>query len=561
MSNLRTRLYSLAGIAVTFAGMSYAQTTITCNAAATTTSVVNPSLRSEGETELVADFKENAPGCTVGNGTGTSGAITGAVYATLSLPVTSKSLTATQAAGAGNAGNSEAVLVITDTTGNVTAAGPPAVQNYGTQVYYGTVTGNQIAFTGVVFPAAFTFAVQNVRVNASTGGAPQVTETVLLSYASTANTTSNAALATQNVGYVLQSLSAVANLNSIPATGYVTCVGNVYSNLPGAAAATASFTLSIKELFGGAFKTAGPANGAQAGEGGTYVNAATSAGVATTATQINVTLGNVPAGATVYMPQSISVNGTTLTMANTTAATGPTSIVAYNNANAATYGAEVGLTATNNGIVATYTVTASNSASGATTFNIPVFLNIPVNTAVQTGVTAGVYYSPTGAVTGPATTIPTFVASTATPLTESAIGVCATNLLFTFVTNQLGFDTGVAISNTSTDNLGVGGKSAAANQTGTCTLSFYGAGAPNPAVAVADPAGAIASGATHTFTISQVAPGFQGYMIAACPFQYAHGFAFITYNLTQANGVAEGYLAEVLNGRPAAGAAAEPVTF
>src|SRR5262249_17760836 len=116
-----------------------------------------------------------------------------------------------------------------------------------------------------------------------------------------------------------------------------------------------------------------------------------------------------------------------------------------------------------------------------------------------------------------------------------------------FVTNQLGFDTGLVVANTSTDNLGVAGKSVATAQSGTCTLSFYGAGAPTPASGVADPGGSTASGTTHAFLLSSVAPGFQGYMIASCPFQYAHGFAFLAYNLTQNNGVVEGYIAEVLN--------------
>jgi hypothetical protein len=140
-------------------------------------------------------------------------------------------------------------------------------------------------------------------------------------------------------------------------------------------------------------------------------------------------------------------------------------------------------------------------------------------------------------------------------------------LLFPFVTNQLGFDTGIAISNTSMDALSTNKASASypssvAAQTGTCTMSFFGNTPPSPATGVAMSA-ATAAGATSVFTISQVAPGFQGYMIASCPFLYAHGFAFITYNLTQANGVAEGYLAEVLTpGRaPGANGASEPVTF
>jgi hypothetical protein len=35
-------------------------------------------------------------------------------------------------------------------------------------------------------------------------------------------------------------------------------------------------------------------------------------------------------------------------------------------------------------------------------------------------------------------------------------------------------------------------------------------------------------------------------MIANCNFLYAHGFAYVVYNLTQNNGAAMGYLADVL---------------
>jgi hypothetical protein len=109
-----------------------------------------------------------------------------------------------------------------------------------------------------------------------------------------------------------------------------------------------------------------------------------------------------------------------------------------------------------------------------------------------------------------------------------------TNLLFTFFTNQGGFDTGLSISNTGTDPLGTVGKS------GTCTLNFYSAGAPIPPLST----GTIASRVTYVNTASTVATGFQGYMIATCNFPYAHGFAFICD--VGARSLAMGYLAQVV---------------
>ncbi len=109
-----------------------------------------------------------------------------------------------------------------------------------------------------------------------------------------------------------------------------------------------------------------------------------------------------------------------------------------------------------------------------------------------------------------------------------------TNLLFTFITNQGGFDTGLVISNTSTDPFGT------APQAGSCTLHFFsGSGSPPPIAT-----GNIASGTSYTFLASTTVPGFQGYMIATCPFAFAHGFAFISD--LGARNLAMGYLAEVI---------------
>jgi hypothetical protein len=105
--------------------------------------------------------------------------------------------------------------------------------------------------------------------------------------------------------------------------------------------------------------------------------------------------------------------------------------------------------------------------------------------------------------------------------------------LFPFVTNQSGFDTGLAISNTSTDPFGT------AAQQGPCTLNYFGANAP-AAVTTAS----VASGTTYVALASAQAPNFQGYMFAVCNFQYAHGFAFISD--VGARNLAMGYLALIV---------------
>jgi hypothetical protein len=108
-----------------------------------------------------------------------------------------------------------------------------------------------------------------------------------------------------------------------------------------------------------------------------------------------------------------------------------------------------------------------------------------------------------------------------------------TNLLFPFVTNQNGFDTGFAIANTGTDPLGTVGTN------GTCTLSFFGANAPASITTAT-----IAAGTIYTGLISSAAPNFQGYMVAVCNFPFGQGFTFISD--VGARNLAMGYLPVVL---------------
>jgi hypothetical protein len=160
----------------------------------------------------------------------------------------------------------------------------------------------------------------------------------------------------------------------------------------------------------------------------------------------------------------------------------------------------------------------------------------PVGTA-----TVNMSYAPTppnafsassGGAASSTLTIPRF-ADTSSATSILNIRLCNTVLLYPFVTNQAGFDTGMAIANTTTDPFGT------RNQNGSCTLNFYGASAP-PAVNT----GNIATGTVYTTLASTSAPGFQGYMIAVCQFQLAHGFAFVSD--IGARNLAMGYLALVL---------------
>jgi hypothetical protein len=171
-------------------------------------------------------------------------------------------------------------------------------------------------------------------------------------------------------------------------------------------------------------------------------------------------------------------------------------------------------------------VAQNSPPAGASTVNLSFAPTPPSFTAT------------TGAAASSSLPIPRFIADPNAPKTILNINVCRTILLYPFVTNQAGFDTGLAIANTSTDPFGTG------PQAGACTLNWYsGAASPPPTTTPS-----IASGTVYATLTSVTVPGFQGYMIAVCTFQYAHGFAFISD--LGARNLAMGYLALVIPDPP-----------
>jgi len=161
-------------------------------------------------------------------------------------------------------------------------------------------------------------------------------------------------------------------------------------------------------------------------------------------------------------------------------------------------------------------------------------------------VTINGMYGPISTVTKMSSTAPSpRFADTSSATNLVKIDPCVTNLLFPFVTNQAGFDTGMVISNTTKDPWDH------ATQAGVCKLNYYGdtnGGAAPPAqTSAVIPAGdyliwGLSGGGKFGIAATQ---GFQGYIIAQCKFQCAHGFAFISdYGNTR---TAQGYLALVMD--------------
>lgn len=156
--------------------------------------------------------------------------------------------------------------------------------------------------------------------------------------------------------------------------------------------------------------------------------------------------------------------------------------------------------------------------------------------------------------------IPRFITNPATPGQLFRITACQTNLLFPYVTAGYGFDTGMAIANTSED---IFSDPQNRRQEGTCKLTYFGSlsSAPRDLVTRTETtARNVRAGETLAWSMTNGSdpamgwemkgyPNFTGYAIAQCGFRFAHGFSFITDGLIGRGAtMAQGYLALVLDG-------------
>jgi len=463
------------------------------------------------------------------------------------------------------------IQVATDTKNPTTPAA-------GANVFQGIVSSNSVTWFGVpVLPPGTTgfqrvFRFTNIRANASKlGSAGSVTGAtpVIASIGVSAPAALPISNVTPTVGIVQSGLKTSVSANK----NFNQCVT--------ASKAQFSNVLTFTELFGTAFKTRTVPNsdGLNASQTlnpkqnvpGAVSNAESNfvlpigsaqAGLADYGTRLKATFNNVPNGVTLW----VSVNNTDKT--GLVAATHPTTIGGFDTTNnfaqlvtAETAGDTPFPSVASTDTVSGIPVVAIPSSGGTATatwevvntnpnqnenFYFGVFISYTSNVAQNTppvgSMTVNMSFAPTppaftaasAASASSTLTIPRFVADPNAAAKALTINVCQTVLLFPFVTAQSGFDTGIAIANTSTDPFGTG------PQAGTCSLNWYSGTTPPPPTAVAS----IASGTVYTNLASVAVPGFQGYMIAVCKFQYAHGFAFISD--LGARNLAMGYLALVI---------------
>ena len=599
--NFRRWITALAVVTL-FVGLAAAQTSgggtaLTCN----TVAQVTPTIRSEGLTEEVGDIVITCQGgsyLTTG-----SAIPQGNIVISLSLPVTSRLATGSAPAGAAGQPSEAILLVDEPNSGLapvVAGFGPAApisvcptpgsgctayaqqvggipvasssassaVATY--NVFQGNVANNTISFQGIPFLPPVTagisrvYRITNVRVNATVAGSSVVSGVVpVYAYIST-NGSSTLPINSNNGITVAFASSSLNPTVTNASTSFVQCVGQTQALVA---------TLNYNELFPSAFKTRIAPFGTT---GTSYIGTSSSigypqqsipgqlygsesnlilpvngvqAGLADFGTRFQAVFANLPTNATIYV-----------SVTNTNAGTGVVggyNIIEPSVALLTTGGAS--------GVFTPYTTSTlyplTLTSNAATVWWEAVNTNTSANENFQFGVyvtyaannppvpspggtpTVTMSYAPISNV-GKATAtdpIPRFILGTASvpQAINLIVGPCQTILLFPFVVSSSGFDTGIAISNTSMDPFST------ATSTGTCAMYFYGLAAPATFNIGPIPAGDGTDPTKYSFMTSAVAPGFEGYVFAVCNFQFAHGFAFISD--PGARNLAMGYLALIVN--------------
>ena len=515
------------------------------------TSGVPPLLRAEGATELVGDIVLVCTGGTSGLNQSFN------LQVFLNTQITSRLVL-------GN--TTEALLIIDENLAvgsvvNGERAGP---------------NGNSVVFTNIPFTSPGggqrTIRITNIRANAAGLGASntliptQVTAFLAVS--------SSQALPLNNpqltVGYIQPGLRFdtrdCGGNDAFTSTAFEQCLGRndagAKSDLRNGNIGTIQFSLRYREGFQTAFRPRlAPGQTGQGMAGVTYYSESgllyNLAGVANSGTRFAARFSNIPAGVRLFVTNTPSFGSSASISANLINGTGGTTtrLTCPLNSSPGIPSSEVAVV--NGNGTAVWEVTGSDPAALETaTFGVAVVYppdlpnglpglgqvsitgNLDPSFASGSGADQASSSLPIPRFSGPGTNVPAF-----------SIISCVTNILFPFVTAQVGFDTGISIANTSRTSFA--GQSR--QQAGVCTLNYFGNTNAGAGPVAQTTNGPVAPGASLTFVLStggnlgiQGTPGFQGYLIAECNFQHAHGFAFITDGPIGTARVAEGYLGLVL---------------
>jgi len=291
------------------------------------------------------------------------------------------------------------------------------------------------------------------------------------------------------------------------------------------------------------------------------------AGYADAGTKLKVNFKNIPAGVKVYVTQTQVAIGTTTGFL----ATGvDSSLNVSGTALCAATGAAYPLMKLNSDNAAIWEVLSPGipgvarqvSFGVAVAFKANTTAQLPALTGGSTPMTMTGQLWPSSTVAQASSSgsdaIPRF-RDVQLPGGNVAIGPCASTLIYPFTSNKVGFETGIAIINTSLDNYNsTKAPLQTATQTGNCLVYFFDGttSAPLPV-----DTGTIVPGGQYVNTISGLAKGaaFQGYVIAKCNFQFGHGYAYITDTSASKLG-AQGYLALIIPDNGTTSRAPNPFT-
>jgi hypothetical protein len=490
----------------------------------------------------------------------------------------------------------------------MTVSGTTTTYTQGPNVFQGIVSGNSVTFFGVpalppTSSGSRVYRITNVRVNAvplsgsSSSGAQPVVASVSISGATSLSLTQSSL----NVGFVTPSLNASvsgAKLTFAQCSG----VSASSSGSTGLLSFTELFGTAFKT------RVAAQANTPYAGQSNSpgYTDLTTGsvvtpnqntpgaiynsesnfvypigstgqvAGLADYGTRLKAIFNNIPTGVSVWV-STTNVNNAAAPV-TAPAVPGGTSTATYaqlvngettNDGNASVAGFFPSVSGTSNyspsssqatpiaqipitngtGTAVWEIVNTNPNATETALFG--VYLTYTANVAQNSppiGVsTVNLSYAAT-ATSGAASstlTIPRFAADSTAARNLAGINLCRTILLYPYITNQSGFDTGLTVANTSMDSFTTG-SSVTSAETGSCTFTWYGGTTTAPTTPPpATNTGTIAPGTVWAGLSSVLTPGYQGYAFAICNFRWAHGFAFISD--LGARNLAMGYLAVVLN--------------
>lgn len=566
MADFRRWFLALATLALILGSVApaSAQLAVVCNASA----AVTPTLRHEGFTELTGDILLTCTGAPGAHPTPAGTPIPQAnITVSLSAPVTSRILTGSV---------TEALLLVDDPspTNQDPCLSPtnPAVacsvmgdggQTFNNPAKFNVFEGIKggpgsysITFLGVpVDPplTSRTYRITNVRVDATGVPSGAAGLSPVFAFVSSSSSTSVQINNPQNyVGFVSNGLT-VSTATTNPA--FLQCQS--YNQSVGSVTFTENFATAFKVLTNGVQNTPGTVYNSESGLEITIANIG-SAGMADTGTRLQTTISNIPTGVTISVdnwaqsPAAVCVtsgDGCTLTVPSdatlvTSTTTEPPADPGFNTVTPVTDGTESSVTVV-------WEVTNTNpSAIDSLTFNVYAsFVGAPgtpgtptpnLNTGALSGFSPQL---PAYSSTGPIPEFSSTVNVATAPTTLFTVALCQTILLFPYVTDFYGFDTGIAISNTSSDPLGSSG---AVPQSGACAVTFYGNGGIATTLgtsgvysSTADTSlttGLIPAGQTWAFSMSSIDPGYNsaptygttGYAIAVCNFQFAHGYSFVS---------------------------------